>query len=93
MRRGDEVQALETVVREHRAGVRLDEESRGEGDDEVAVSHASREERVRGGRLLIDVCVERVPGELCEVRDILERDLTPFRFEGVADAQVRQAFS
>ena len=51
---------------------------------------ATREERVGRCGLLVGVRVEGVPGELREVRDVLERDLPPLRFEGVADAQVRQ---
>src|SRR6202035_2690959 len=65
--RGEEAQVVEAVIREYRTRVRLDEQARREGQDQVAVSDAAVEERVGRRGLLVHVRVERVPGELGEM--------------------------
>ena len=65
---------VDAEVREHRARVGVDEQARGERDDQVAVGDALAEDRVRRGGLGVHVGVERVAGELGEVLDVLLGD-------------------
>src|SRR5699024_7255404 len=57
---------------------------------EVAVGHASREERIRRRCLLVHVRIEGVAGEAREVLDIVERDRPPLGFERIPDPQIVQ---
>ncbi|CAI7671466.1 unnamed protein product, partial [Penicillium discolor] len=88
--RGHEAQVLQPGVREHGPGSRVDEEPRRPRHQQVAVGHASGEERVRRRRRLVHVRVERVARERRERLDVVEGDGARGADDLIADAQLRQ---
>ena len=84
---GDEAQVLQAVVGQHRARRGLDEQPGGPGQQQVAVRHDAREERVGRGGFLVGVGVEGVAGGVREW--VMSSRVTSRRSErhGVADVQ------
>jgi hypothetical protein len=91
--RREEAQVLQAIIGQHRTGIRLDKQPGRERDDEVAVRDPAVEERVGPRGLVVHVRVEGVPGELGEMFDVGQRDLTRPGHHRVTDAQVGQRFA
>src|SRR3954447_15455994 len=72
--RGEEAQILKAGVGENRTRIRVDEQPRGEAQDQIAVGDSPIENGRRLGRFLVHVGVEFVAGELGEMLDILDAD-------------------
>jgi hypothetical protein len=84
-------QVFEARICQNRPLVGLHEKPRREAEDQVAMGHAAREERVSLRRGLVHVGVERVAGEGREMLDIVQRHLARVGRVRVADAQVLEA--
>ena len=66
----EEAQIVEAVIRQQRPRRRIDEQSRGKRQDQVAVGDAAREERVGLGRHLIHMRVKIIAGEFRKMLDV-----------------------
>src|SRR5690606_19955738 len=83
----------DAIVGQHRTVRRIDEEPRGRGDQEVAVSHTAAEQRVAPGLGLVHVGIELVAGQLGETLDVLDGNLPLRRDQRVADLQLVEGFT
>src|SRR6185437_6761205 len=82
-----EAQRVDAVVGEYRPEGRVDEESGGGGDEEVAMRDPAAEDRVAARRGFIHVSVEMIARELGKALDVRHGHF-PFRgIETVADGE------
>ncbi len=88
--RFDEAQVVEAVVRKHRARRRVDEQTCGERQQQIAVRHAAREERIGLRGFFVHMCVEFIAGEFGEVLDVRDGDFASRGRDGVTGLQLAE---